>query len=152
MATYYTDYGTAQHAALKDGSKSPTVRVFGGDVRYLDVKITVLAGITTSDAIKLARLPKGARLVPALCSVDHADPGDAFTCKIGDSADDDRYGAGLALGNAAGRKAFSEATTKGDAFLNPYVFTGEDWVTVVPTTVTSAVEHVQVWHLAYALA
>jgi hypothetical protein len=83
--------------------------------------------------------------------VDHADPGDAFTCKVGDAVDDDRYGAALALGNAAGRKALSEAGTKGDAFTTPYALANEGWITVTPTTVTSAAEHVQCWHLAYTL-
>lgn len=150
MANKYTDFGTKQLAAESDISQAPNVRNYGGDVRYLDVEIAV-AALTTSDVIYLAKLPKGARLIPALCSVDYGDPGDALTGNVGDEVDVDRYGAALALGNAAGRKAFSEAGTKGDAFLNPYVFTEETWVTFTPTTVTSLATHDQVWHLAYTL-
>jgi hypothetical protein len=150
MANKYTDLAAGQLAAESDFSEAPSLRVFGGDVRYVDVKIAVTA-LTTSDVIYLAKLPKGARVIPALCSVDHGDPGDALTGKIGDESDDDRYGAALALGGAAGRKAFSEAGTKGDAFLNPYKFPEELWVTFTPTTVTNLATHDQVWHVGYTL-
>jgi hypothetical protein len=150
MANIYTDLGTGQVAAESDFSEAPSLREFGGDVRYVDVKVAVSA-LTTSDVIHLAKLPKGARVIPALCSVDYGDPGDALTGKIGDEADDDRYGAALALGGSAGRKAFSEAGTKGEAFLTPYKFAVEQWVTFTPTTVTNLAAHDQVWHLAYTL-
>src|SRR5688572_18338285 len=119
MANKYTDLATGQLAAETDFSEAPNLRSYGGDVRYVDVKIAVTA-LTTSDVIYLAKLPKGARVIPALCSVDYGDPGDALTGKLGDEVDDDRYGAALALGGSAGRKGFSEAGTKGDAFTTPY--------------------------------
>jgi hypothetical protein len=150
MANKYTDLATGQFAAESDFSEAPSLRVYGGDVRYVDVEIAVTA-LTTSDVIYLAKLPKGARLIPALCSVDYGDPGDALTGKIGDENDDDRYGAALALGGTAGRKELSEAGTKGDAFLNPYRFPKELWVSFTPTTVTNLATHDQVWHLAYTL-
>jgi hypothetical protein len=150
MASLYTDLATAQLAAESDYSEAPNLRSYGGDLRYVHVEVALTA-LTTSDTLYLAKLPKGARLVPELSSVDYGDPGDACTGKVGDENDDDRYGAALALGNAAGRKGLAEAGTKGDAFHNPYKFTEELWVTFIPTTVTSFAAHTQTWHLAYTL-
>jgi hypothetical protein len=150
MANYYTTYATSQNSALTDQSASPNVRQNGGTVQHIDVTVALTA-LTTSDVLYLFKLPAGARLLPNLCSVDYGDPGDALTGNIGDEADTDRYGAALALGNAAGRKEFSEAGTKGAAFLTPFTQTGASWLTFTPTTVTSFAAHTQTWHLAYTL-
>jgi hypothetical protein len=150
MATTYTSFAEAQNKALSDYSEAPNLRQNGGTVHHLDVTVTQVGA--TANPLYLARLPKGARLLPQLCSVDYADPGDALTCKIGDEADDDRYGALLALGGAAGRKRFDEATTKGDAFLNPHTLVDDAWIIATFTTATNAVSAQQTWHLAYTLA
>lgn len=155
MANRYTDLATLQNSALTDFSKAPNLRSYGGDVRHLDVSITVTG--STDDPIYLARLPVGARLLPQLCSVDYEDPGDALTGKIGHlyddgTGDDDAYGAALALGGSAGRKTFSEAGTKGAAFLAPVKLAKEGWIVFTPTTATSPVSAKQTWHLAYTLA
>jgi hypothetical protein len=154
MGNIYTDLATAQKDALTDLSKAPNLRSYGGDVRHIDVVITATGA--TADPVYLARLPKGARLLPQLCSVDFEDPGDALTGKIGHiyddgTGDDDAYGAALALGNAAGRKEFSEAGTKGAAFLAPVTLAKDAWIYVTWTTATSAVSAKQTWHLAYTL-
>jgi hypothetical protein len=155
MANKYTDLATLQLAAQSDVSRAPNLRSYGGDVKYLDVKMAALTG-ATADPVYLAQLPRGARLIPALCSVDYGDPGDALTGKIGHiygdgTGDDDAYGAALALGGSAGRKAFSEAGTKGDAFTTPVKLTADAWIYVTWTTATNAVSHDQTWHLAYTL-
>lgn len=156
MADVYTDYATAQNSALTDLSAAPNLRSYGGNVHYIDVSKTAYTA-STSDDLYLARLPKGARLIPALCSVDYGDPGDACTGDIGYIYDDltgdqDGFGVSLALGNAAGRKEFSEAGTKGAAFLTPVKFTDDAWIYVTWDTVTNGASHTQTWHLAYTLA
>lgn len=158
MANRYSDYGTLQLAAVTDFSQAPNAKQYGGKLNYVDVVLTV--NPATADPCYLARLPKGARLVPDLCSVDYADPTSstgACTGKIGHiyddaTGDDDAYGAALALGDAAGRKAFSEAGTKGAAFTTPVTFTDDAWVYVTWTTVTNGQSFASTWHLAYTLA
>lgn len=158
MANVYTDLATAQLAGLTNGADRPSLPSYGGKVYHLDVRKTSYTA-ATADPLFLALLPKGARLLPQLCSVDYGDPGDACTGSIGYYNNDatptvtdvDYFGAALALGNAAGRKTFSEAGTKGDAFLTPVTFTEDSWVVVTWTTVTSAASHTQTWHLAYTL-
>lgn len=160
MANIFSDFATLQNTAggaSGNFSTAPNEKAYGGTVQHIDV--TKTATFATADPLYLVRLPKGARLLPQLCSVDYEDPGDALTGKIGDftvaatpvAIDDDRYGAALALGNAAGRKEFSEAGTKGDAFLNPFTLTQESWIVVTWTTATNAVSAKQTWHLAYTL-
>lgn len=153
MASVYTTLATSQLAALTDASAAPNIKQAGGRVHYLDVTKTGYTA-ATADPLYLARLPKGARLIPSLCSVDYGVPGDALTGKIGHlyddaTGDDDAYGASLALGGSAGRKAFSEASTKGAAFTVPVQFTDDAWIVCTWTTATSAVSHDQTWHLAY---
>ena len=158
MASVYTDLATAQLAGRTSLGDAPNLKQYGGTVRHLDVvKSSYTAA--TADPLYLVRLPKGARLLADLCSVDYGDPGDALTGKIGyftagdtpAAVDDDYFGASLALGNAAGRKGFSEASTKGDAFLTPITFSTDVWIVVTWTTATVAVSHTQTWHIAYSL-
>lgn len=158
MANVFTDLGTAQLAGLTNGGNRPSLPSYGGKVYHLDVTKTAYTA-ATADPLYLALLPKGARLLPDLCSVDYGDPGDACTGSIGYFTNDatpvvtdvDYFGTALALGNAAGRKTFSEAGTKGDAFLTPVTFTEDSWVVVTWTTVTSGASHTQCWHLTYTL-
>lgn len=158
MASVYTDLATAQLAGLTNGADRPSLPSYGGKVYHLDVTKTGYTA-ATADPLFLALLPKGARLIANLCSVDYGDPGDALTGSIGYYTADatpvltdvDYFGAALALGNAAGRKLFSEAGTKGEAFLTPVTFTEDSWVVVTWTTATVAVSHTQTWHLAYTL-
>lgn len=155
MANVYTSFGTSQLSALSDFSASPNVKQAGGNLHFIEV-IKSSYTAATADPLYLVRLPKGARVIPSLCSIDYGDPGDACTGKIGHiyddgTGDDDAYGASLALGNAAGRKAFSEASTKGAAFTDPVTLTDDAWIYATWTTVTSAVSHQQTWHIAYTL-
>lgn len=160
MANIFSDLGAAQLAGLTNGADRPSLPSYGGKVYHLDVKKTF--NPSTSDPLYLALLPKGARLLPNLCSVDYGDPTSstgALTGKVGYftndttpvAIDDDYFGAGLALGDAAGRKEFSEAGTKGAAFLTPVTFTEDSWIVFTPTTVTNGQSHDETWHLAYTL-
>lgn len=158
MANVFSDFGTLQLAAVNDISAAPNARAYGGRLKVIQV---TKSGYTaaTADPLFLARLPKGARLIPQLCSVDYGDPGDALTGKIGTftdaetpvAIDDDVFGAALALGSAAGRKAFTEAGTVGVGILTAANLTADAWIVVTWTTATVAVSHTQVWTLVYDL-
>lgn len=161
MANTFSDYGTLQLAARTDQSQAPNLKQYGGNMRHIDVKFTSISP-TTSDVLFIARLPAGARLVTELCSVDYTAPSSsAFTGKIGyytaatdtpTAVTDNAFGAGLALGTAAGRKNFTDAGTLGAALTTPIQFTTDVWITFTPTTVTSGSSHNETWHLVYTLA
>lgn len=156
MATVYTTFASSQNDALSDSSAAPTLKNSGGNVKYIDVTKSAYTA-ATADPLYLVRLPKGARLIPSQCSVDFTAPAStACTGKIGyiyDDAtgDDDAFGASLALGTAASRKLFTDASTKGAAFLDPVTFTDDAWIYVTWTTVTGASSHQETWHIAYTL-
>lgn len=160
MSNVFTDFATLQNAARTDMSQGPNLRQAGGNLHFLNVTKTAYTA-ATADPLYIARLPKGAILVPSLCSVDYGDPGDALTGNIGyftaqvDTpvvVDVDAFGTALALGGAAGRKNFTEAGTAGVALLTPIQFTTDVWIVATWTTATTAVSHTQTWHLAYTLA
>jgi len=158
MANVFTSFATSQNSASTDSSAAPNLKQSGGNLHFLQVAKTGYTA-ATADPLYLCRLPKGARLIPQLCSVDYGDPGDACTGSIGyfttaDTpvvVDVDAFGTALALGSAAGRKAFSEAGTIGVDFLTPVTFTTDVWIVVTWTTVTSGVSHTQNWNIAYTL-
>ena len=157
MANLFSTLATAQLAGTTNGADRPSLPSYGGKVTHLDVAITATAA--TADPIYLVRLPKGARLLPNLCSVDYEDPGTSVVCHIGDFTtaatpvviDVDRYATSLDLGSAAGRKQFSEAGTKGVAFLTPYTATADIWIVVTFSSVGAGVSAAYDFHLAYTL-
>ncbi len=111
MATLYTPTATAQTAALSAfGSQGPT-----GDnaVLTLQAKIATYALVgteTASDNLYVAKLPKGARVIPHLCNIVCEDPGTALAVNVGDLADADRYGSAIAL-SAGGSFSLDELAT-----------------------------------------
>lgn len=159
MANVFTDFATLQASAVNDISTAPNLKAYGGELKVVQVSKTSYTA-ATADPLFICRLPKGARIIPQLCSVDYGDPGDALTGKIGTftvastpaAIDDDVFGSGLALGNAAGRKAFTEAGTVGAGILTPARLDQDAWLVATWTTATSAVSHTQVWTIAYTLA
>lgn len=159
MANVFSDFATLQLAAVSDVSQAPNLKQYGGNLKFVQVRKTSYTA-ATADPLYLIRLPKGARLIPQLCSVDYGDPGDACTGSIGYFTDADTpvvvdvdaFGTDLALGGSAGRKLFSEAGTKGVNFLTPATFDQDVWIVVTWGTVTNGVSHTQTWNLAYTLA
>lgn len=159
MANVFTTFASDQNDARTNQAEAPNLKQSGGNLHFIQVKKTAYTA-ATADPLYLVRLPKGSRLIPQLCSVDYGDPGDACTGSIGyftaqvDTpvvVDVDAFGTALALGNAAGRKFFSEAGTIGVDFLTPVTFTTDVWIVVTWTTVTSGASHTQTWNLAYTL-
>lgn len=153
MATVYTTFGQSQLDALSDASASPNLKAAGGRLHVLEVTKTAYTA-ATADPLYLCRLPKGARVIPHLCVVDHGDPGDACTGTVGYIYDDstgdaDGYSTGLVLGGSAGFESF--ASTAGAASLTPVTLADDAWVYVTWGTVTNGASHTQTWHIAYTL-
>ena len=154
MANVYTTFADSQLDALDDYGAAPNLKQAGGTLRVVEVTKTSYTA-ATADPLYLVRLPKGARVIPQLCSVDHGDPGDACTGTVGYIYDDgtgdaDGYSTGIALGNAAGSESFS--STAGAASLTPVTLADDAWVYVTWGTVTNGASHTQTWHIAYTLA
>lgn len=154
MAIVYTTFADSQLKALDDYGAAPNLKKAGGTLHVVEVTKTGYTA-ATADPLYLVRLPKGARVIPQLCSVDHGDPGDACTGTVGFIYDDgtgdaDGYATAIALGNAAGSEPFS--TTAGGASLTPVTLADDAWVYVTWGTVTNGASHTQTWHIAYTLA
>ena len=85
--------------------------------RTLLDRITIPAGLATADTITVARLPKGAIVVPSRCGI-HANKKPASTSVafvVGTAADDDEFSAAITV-NAAGTFAFTTATDQSNSF------------------------------------
>lgn len=153
MASVYTTFATSQLAALTDSSQAPNIKQAGGALHLVEVTKTAYTA-ATADPLYLVRLPKGARVIPQLCVVDHGDAGDACTGTVGyiyddETGDADGYSTGLVLGGSAGFESF--ASTAGAASLTPVTLTDDAWVYVTWGTVTNGASHTQTWHIAYTL-
>lgn len=153
MASVYTDFATSQLAALSDISQAPNFRDYGGTLRVLRVSKTGYTA-ATADPLYIARLQKGSKVIPALCSIDYGDPGDACTGSVGHiyddgTGDDNGIAASLALGGSAGYKLFS-AYAGADA-LAPVKLADDAWIYCTWATVTNGVSHTQTWTIVYVL-
>jgi hypothetical protein len=154
MPNVYTTFATDQLAALSDGSERPTLPLNGGNVHTVQVTRTAYTA-ATADPLYLVRLPKGARVIPNSCSVDHGDAGDALTGNVGYIYDNGTgaaaaYASALALGTSAGAKQFHGFP--GTANTAPVTLTDAAWVYVTWTTATAAASHTQNWTITYTLA
>ena len=69
-----------------------------GRVRIVHGSIVPASAYAAGSVIELARLPKGARLLPLSQIHFEAGQNASLTVKVGDSADDDRYFAAAAPG------------------------------------------------------
>ena len=87
MATVYTTFAQSQVDAALNGADRPTLPSNGGNLHCVNVSKTGYTA-ATADPLYLVKLPKGARVIPQLCSVDHGDPGDACTGTVGYIYDD----------------------------------------------------------------
>lgn len=153
MANVYTTFASSQYDALSDMSQAPNLRQAGGNLHLIQVTKTSYTA-ATADPLYLVRLPKGARVIPHLCMVDHGDPGDACTGDVGYIYDDgtgdaDGYANDIALGNAAGYESFSAYA--GAAAITPVTLTDDAWIYVTWGTVTNGASHTQTWTIAYTL-
>lgn len=127
MATYQSNIMVKQTGS-NAGKLKPSE--FGGRVRVVHGSITPDSAYAAGSVIELARLPKGARVLPISMLHFEAGQGATMTVKVGDSADDDRYLAAVAPGVASCTKHL------GDNALADYVLPDEDVITL--TTGTAA--------------
>lgn len=127
MATYKSDVMVKQ-TGDNAGKLYPVD--FGGRVRLVHGSITPDSAYAAGTVIELARLPKGARLLPISQIHFEAGQGATMTVKVGDSADDDRYFAAAAPGASA-----ASITLAANALGN-YTLPAEDVIKV--TTGTAA--------------
>ncbi len=98
MAEHNSPLYTKQTAAL-GGKMLPTD--FGGRVRCVRDCVELVSSAAIGDVINLIRLPKGAKLLDDSELYFPAGLGASVTVKVGDSGDDDRYLAAVAVGNTA---------------------------------------------------
>lgn len=96
---------------LANGKLLPTS--LGGRVRLVHGSFVPSEALAAGTVIELARLPKGARLLPISQLHFEAGQGATLTVKVGDSADDDRYLAAVVPGASAVSKAL-DANRLGD--------------------------------------
>ena len=117
---------------------------FGGRMRVVHGEIVPASVYAAGSVIELARLPKGARLLPL--SMLHFEAGQdaTMTVKVGDSADDDRYLAAVAPGANAG------STYVGDN-AGDYVLPDEDVITLTTGTAALTANKKIYFHLIYVV-
>lgn len=121
MATYQSNVAVKQ-SGVNAGKLAPVD--LGGRVRLVHGSFIPGASIASGSIIELARIPKGARLLPN--SMIHFEAGQSadLTVKVGDSADDDRYFAAAAPGASA------TSITLNANRLGDYILPGEDIITM----------------------
>lgn len=129
MADIYTTLGAAQAANLV--ASQPQGSLLTGDVKFAQGSFTTTATTAAADVLYIAKLPKGAVVIPGLSFVDTEDCGTDISITVGDddpTADADRYSTAISLGTA-GRIAFAP----GIAGPNPHKLTQDSWVKAVVT-------------------
>jgi hypothetical protein len=106
MPTTKSTHYTAQEAAELDSSKlvSPS-----GSLEFRQIVYPLVGTEAANDIIKLARLPIGTTIIPALCSVLCEDPGTTLTLDIGTAEDTDGLADGIVL-SAGGLVNFCSGT------------------------------------------
>jgi hypothetical protein len=141
MADIYTTLGAAQAANLV--ASQPNGSLLTGDVKFAQGSFTTTATTAAADVLYIAKLPKGAIVIPGLSFVDTEDCGTDVNITVGDS-DADAYSTAISLATA-GRIAFAS----GVAGPNPAALTADTWIkaTVVDagTISVTAAKDLTVW-------
>lgn len=132
MSEYYTDTAKLVQGSI-DGTNTPRVtgRDVCGQVLLCRGVYTVPATAATGDVIKIARLPRGAVVIPHLCKVTCEALGATFTVRVGLEGEgkDALLSPSMALG-AAGSKDFTDSVTD-------VVADDSTWVIATASTVTT---------------
>ena len=129
MANIYTSLGSAQAANLV--ASQPNGSLLTGDVKFAQGSFTTTATTAAADVLFIAKLPKGAIVIPGLSFIDTEDCGTDLSLTIGDddpTADADRYSTAISVATA-GRIAF----VPGIAGANPHALTQDSWIKGVLT-------------------
>lgn len=120
MANYQSNIMTKQTGS-NAGKLLPSE--FGGRVRVVHGSIVPDSAYASGSVLELARLPKGARVLPISQLHFEAGQSASMTVNVGDSGDTDRYLAAKAPGASAVSVALN-ANCLGD-----YTLPGEDVIT-----------------------
>lgn len=100
MATYDSNVAAAQ-TSRRTASKMLRPTEYYGRVRLICGSFTPEEALAAGSVIRLARLPKGARLLPISQIHFEAGQGTSTTVKVGDEQNDARYFAAAAPGASA---------------------------------------------------
>lgn len=119
MATVNSDIAVKQ---TEFGASKLMPNELGGRVRVVRGVYAPAAADAAGTVIRLARIPKGSRLLNMSKVYFEAGQGATTTFKFGDELDDDRYFAAAAPGAGAVSKALDAN------ILSPYVFAQEMFV------------------------
>lgn len=138
VATYQNDPDTRQYGSVLKASE------VGGKLRVVKATYALDASeAAATDIIRIAKLKKGATIIPELCKIyipDSSSGGGSLVVSVGDNdttADADRYSDALDI-SAGGFFDFTAGGTVAAASLDPYQITGDDtWLELVLDTVTS---------------
>lgn len=130
MADIYSVIGTAQNSANWEDKRDG--REISGQVFYSQCHYTTTASTDAADVLYLVRLPKGATVVPALCTLTQEDPGTDVDFTVGyigvdtpaTYVDADAFSTAI-TSDSAGRLVF----IPGVGGANPITFTQDAWVT-----------------------
>jgi hypothetical protein len=117
--TFTTTVYDAQAHTRTNKSRLAAANLASGDVEFAIIPYPLTAGTdeAAADLIDLCVLPAGAIPLPALSSITcDADPGTAFTVDVGNAANPDGWGDGVAL-TAAGKIEFCAAAHTAPAWL-----------------------------------
>ena len=151
MADIYTTIATAQNtanvASRGDGN------LLTGNMVFAKCQFSTASTTAAGDVVYLAKLPKGATLVPGASFINTEDCGTDVSIKIGDAdttADDDRYSGAVSL-STAGKVAFAS----GVADSVPHTLASSAWIKGIIVdagsyAVASTPKSVTVW-LAYIM-
>lgn len=150
MADIYSTIATAQNTA--NVASRANGSLLTGNMVFAKCEFSTTATTAAADVVYLAKLPKGATLVPGASFINTEDCGNGISIKIGDAdttADDDRYSTAVSLATA-GKVAF----TGGVADSVPYTLASSAWIKGVIVDAGSisvdANKKVTVW-LAYIM-
>lgn len=127
MPTFTTAVFDAQVATRANPSRLAAENLASGEIQYAVIPYTLTSGTdeAAADIIKLCKLPAGAIPVPQLSSITaDADPGTAFTVHVGTAANDDGWGASVAL-TVAGKVEFCTLSGTMPAWLAPTGLVGD---------------------------
>lgn len=135
MAILQTDVARLIEQAA---SGNDSIRLSGnrvcGNLLMARATYTVSAGVALNDVIKIVRLPKGAILVPSLCSLYTECLGSVFEIFVGNFKYDDCYSDALAM-NVSGHKPLNGASMLVGIYENDVI--QNDWITAVITKLTA---------------
>lgn len=161
MASFDTTLYGLQKSTRTNPARIAAPNQSSGAVQVAVIPYLLATTEAAADTINLCVLPEGAIPLPGMsCIVCDADPGTAFTVKIGNTADDDGWGV-APVGTVAGKIDMCQLSTTQPAWLVPTKLSadsdptsGGSGNTVIRATVVTAtaLNAVNVYfHLAYKL-